>query len=70
MNPAIQILAQWAWAKVDLENARREGRSVEKITAAQKEFRRALRVKKKLDEEYADHHEALALADDKQAQLL
>ena len=56
-----EILAEWAWAKVNLENLQRTpDTNAEKITDAIHAFQHALRKKKKLDAEYREHHEALA----------
>jgi len=62
-NTAFEILAQWAWAKVNLENNLGEPNVI-------REYRHWLRKKKKLDAEYREHHEALTQAEDTQVQLL
>jgi len=55
----LQILCEWAWSKVNLEQLQKQG-DPDLVYAAIIAFRHALRNKKKLDLEYSDHHQALA----------
>lgn len=61
---ACEILCEWAWAKVNLENLQRahQGKPPEEgatqITTAIHAFQHALRKKKRLDVQYREHHEA------------
>jgi hypothetical protein len=56
VNPASEILAKWAWSKVNLENKAGD-------PSAMREYRHWLRKKKKMDSEYREHHEACELAE-------
>lgn len=69
MSTPCEILCEWAWTKVNLENLQRIGPQ-ECVPDAIHAYKHALRKKKKLDAQYREHHAALALAHDKQVQLL
>lgn len=55
-----EILCEWAWTKVNLRALQAAPETdADAINSARVAYRRALRLKRKLDEAYAFHHELL-----------